>query len=108
MLLSTGNLRDLYWTIDQLVTHHSSNGCNLRPGDLLATGTISGAQAGSEGCLLEKQSGSEAVRLPNGETRRFLEDGDTVTFRAYAAEEGLPRIGFGACTGTVIANNGGQ
>jgi fumarylacetoacetase len=106
MLLSRGNLRELYWTIDQLVTHHASNGCNLRPGDLLATGTISGAEAGSEGCLLEKQS--EALRLPNGETRRFLEDGDTVTFRAYAAKQGLPRIGFGTCKGTVIANNGEQ
>ena len=106
MLVSSGNLRELYWTIDQLVTHHASNGCNLRPGDLLATGTISGAEAGSEGCLLEKQS--EALRLPNGETRRFLEDGDAVTFRAWAAKQGLPRIGFGACTGTVIANNGGR
>lgn len=107
-LLSRGNLRDLYWTIAQLVTHHASNGCNLRTGDLLATGTISGAETGSEGCLLEKQSGSEAVRLPDGETRRFLEDGDTVTLRAYALKEGLPRIGFGACTGTVMANNHGR
>jgi len=100
-LLSRANLRDLYWTIDQLVAHHSSNGCNLRPGDLLATGTISGAQPGSEGCLLEKQAEPEALRLPTGETRRYLEDGDTVTFRAYAEKEGLPRIGFGECVGTV-------
>lgn len=103
ILLSEANLRDLYWTIDQLVAHHASNGCNLRPGDLVATGTISGQEPGSEGCLLEKQSSSDAVRLSNGETRRFLEDGDTVTFRAYAAKEGLPRIGFGECTGTVMA-----
>ncbi len=102
VLLSRGNLRDLYWTIDQLVTHHSSNGCNLRPGDLLATGTISGAEPGSEGCLLEMQSGAEAVRLPTGETRRFLKDGDTVIFRGYAQKDGLPRIGFGECTGTIV------
>lgn len=103
LLMSRGNLRDLYWTIDQLVAHHASNGCNLRPGDLLATGTISGEEQGSEGCLLEKQSNSESMRLPSGEARRFLEDGDTVTFRAYAAKNGLPRIGFGECSGTVVA-----
>ncbi len=104
MLLSKGNLRDLYWTIAQLVTHHASNGCNLRPGDLLATGTISGPEQGSEGCLLEKQKGAEAIRLPGGESRRFLEDGDQVTFRAYCCRAGLPRIGFGECTGTVTGN----
>jgi fumarylacetoacetase len=102
MLLSKGNLRDLYWTIAQLLTHHASNGCNLRPGDLLATGTVSGPEVGSEGCLLEKQNG--AIRLPGGESRKFLEDGDQVTFRAYCQRAGLPRIGFGECTETVIGN----
>ena len=101
-LITRGNLHDLYWTMAQLVTHHASNGCNLRPGDLLATGTISGAHEGSEGCLMEKQKdGGEAVRLPSDEPRRFLDDGDTVTFRAYAARDGC-RIGFGACTGTIL------
>lgn len=100
-MVSRGNLRDLYWTLAQLVTHHASNGCNLRSGDLLATGTISGAEVGSEGCLLEKKSGAEAVRLPNGETRRFLEDGDRVILRGYAGGNGRPRIGFGECAGTV-------
>ena len=76
MLLSRSNLRDLYWTIAQLVTHHTSNGCNLRPGDLLATGTVSGPDAGSEGCLLEKKHNAEPVRLPSGEARTLLEDGD--------------------------------
>jgi fumarylacetoacetase len=104
MLLSKGNLRDLYWTIAQLVTHHASNGCNLRPGDLLATGTVSGPEEGSEGCLLEKQNGAEAIHLPGGESRKFLEDGDQVTFRAYCQRPGLPRIGFGECAGTVIGN----
>lgn len=100
--LSCGNLRDLYWSIPQLVTHQASNGCNLKPGDLLATGTISGSDAGSEGCLLEMQLRAEPIALPGGECRRFLEDGDKVTFRACADREGLPRIGFGECTGTVI------
>ncbi|HMF53115.1 MAG TPA: fumarylacetoacetase [Edaphobacter sp.] len=103
VLLSRGSLRDLYWTIAQMVTHHASNGCNLRVGDLLATGTISGAEVGSEGCLLEKRHNPEPVRLPTGETRVFLEDGDRVTLRAYCYRPGLPRIGFGECSGTVLA-----
>ena len=104
MKLSKGNLRDLYWFISQLVAHHASNGCNLRPGDLLATGTISGPETSSEGCLLEKQT-AEPLRLPSGESRSFLEDGDQVTFRAYCQREALPRIGFGECIGTVIPAN---
>jgi fumarylacetoacetase len=100
--ISQGNLRDLYWTVTQLLTHHASNGCNLRPGDLLATGTISGPQPGSEGCLLEMIHRAERIKLPTGETRSFLEDGDQVTFRGYCQAPGLPRIGFGACTGKII------
>jgi fumarylacetoacetase len=102
--ISRGSLRDLYWTPAQLLTHHASNGCNLRPGDLLATGTISGPDEGSEGCLLEMKHRGEPVHLPTGEVRTFLEDGDQVTFRAYATREGLPRIGFGACVGTIIGS----
>jgi fumarylacetoacetase len=103
MLMSRGNLCDLYWTPAQLLTHHASNGCNLRPGDLLATGTVSGPGEGSEGCLLEMKHRAGPVRLPTGETRTFLEDGDHVTFRACTQREGLPRIGFGECTGTIVA-----
>ncbi len=99
---ATANLRDLYWTIAQLVTHHASNGCNLRPGDLLATGTISGPEEGSEGCLLEMKHRAEPLQLPTGETRTFLEDGDQVVFRGYCQAPGLPRIGFGACTGKIV------
>jgi fumarylacetoacetase len=102
ILLSRGNLRDLYWTIAQLLTHHTSNGCNLRAGDLLATGTLSGREAGSEGCLLEKRLNAESIRLPGGEVRTFLDDGDTVHFRAYAHKPGLPRIALGECTGTLL------
>ena len=106
MLLSRSNLRNLYWSIAQLVTHQTSNGCNLRAGDLLVTGTVSGPDAGSEGCLLEKQDNAkrhnaEPIRLPGGEVRTYLEDGDRVTLRAYAERPGLPRIGFGLCSGTV-------
>jgi fumarylacetoacetase len=101
MLLSRANTRDLYWTVAQLLTHHASNGCNLRPGDLLATGTISGPESGTEGCLLEKKLNPEPIRLPTGEQRVFLQDGDRITFRACCQRPGLPRIGFGECTGTI-------
>ena len=104
MRVSRGNLRDLYWTPAQLVTHHASNGCNLRPGDLLATGTVSGSARESAGCLLEiTRRGADPITLPNGETRRFLEDGDEVTLRGCCEREGLPRIGFGECRGRVEA-----
>ena len=95
--LSRGNFRDMYWTVAQLVAHHTSNGCNLQTGDLLASGTISGPEKESRGCLLELGQ----LQLPNGETRRFLEDGDEVIMRAYCEREGLPRIGFGECRGTI-------
>src|SRR6202035_4546059 len=103
MLLSRANLRDLYWTIAQLLTHHASNGCNLRPGDLLATGTISGPNEGSEGCLLEKKLNPDPIRLPSAEVRTFLDDGDQISFRAYTQKAGLPRIGFGECAGTILS-----
>lgn len=103
MLLSRANLRDLYWTLAQLLTHHTSNGCNLRRGDLLATGTISGPDEGSEGCLLEKKLNAEPIHLPSGEVRTFLDDGDQITFRAYAQKPGLPRIGLGECAGTLLS-----
>jgi fumarylacetoacetase len=100
--LSRGNFRDMYWTVAQLVTHHASNGCNLRPGDLLASGTVSGPAKESRGCLLELTwRGSEPITLPNGEERRFLEDGDEVILRAFCEREGV-RIGFGDCRGRVL------
>ena len=100
--LSRGNLRDLYWTLAQLLTHHASNGCNLRTGDLLATGTISGPEEGSEGCLLEMKHRAQPLTLPTGETRTFLEDGDEVILRGYCERPGLPRIGFGDCIGKIV------
>jgi fumarylacetoacetase len=100
--ISRGNFRDMYWTVAQLVAHHASNGCNLQPGDLLASGTISGREKDSRGCLLELTwRGTEPIELPGGETRKFLEDGDEVILRAYCERDGLPRIGFGECRGVV-------
>jgi fumarylacetoacetase len=101
MILSRSNLRDIYWSIAQLVTHHTSNGCNLRAGDLLATGTVSGPDAGSEGCLLERRHNAEPICLPGGKVRTYLQDGDRITLRAYAQKPGLPGIGFGLCSGTI-------
>ncbi len=100
--LSRGNLKDLYWTPAQLLTHHASNGCNLRPGDLLASGTVSGPLPEARGCLLElTRRGADPIQLPDGETRRFLEDGDEIIFRGYCERAGFPRIGFGECRGVV-------
>lgn len=100
--LSRSRLKDLYWTPAQLVAHHTSNGCNLRPGDLLGSGTISGTAPDSSGCLLElTKGGAVPLQLPNGEVRRFLEDGDEVALRAHCARDGFARIGLGECTGEI-------
>ncbi len=102
-LLSQSNFEDAYWTLSQLVAHHTVNGCNLRAGDLLGTGTLSGPQALQGGCLLElSQGGHNNITLDNGEIRTFLEDGDTIILRAYAERAGARRIGFGECRGTVL------
>ncbi len=102
-LLSRGSFKELYWTLAQLVTHHASNGCNLRPGDLLASGTVSGPDKRSLGCLLElTRRGVEPIELPTGDIRRFLEDGDVVVLRARAERRGFATIGFGECRGTIV------
>ena len=100
--VSRGNFRDSYWTVAQMLTHHTSNGCNLRPGDLFGSGTVSGTARDSLGCLLEyTRRGTEPFQLPTGEERRYLEDGDEVIFRGYCEREGAVRIGFGECRGQV-------
>lgn len=100
--LSRANFRDMYWTAAQMLTHHTMNGCNLRPGDLLASGTISGPTRDALGCLLElTRRGSEPIELPTGERRGFLDDGDEVIMRGYCERPGSPRIGFGECRGIV-------
>jgi len=101
-VLAEGSAMDLYWTFAQMVTHHASNGCNLRPGDLIASGTVSGPERNQSGCLLELTTGGrEPLTLANGETRAFLEDGDEVTLRGRCEREGFRSIGFGSCTGRV-------
>jgi fumarylacetoacetase len=103
VLLGRSNLRNLYWTLSQMLTHHASNGCNLQPANLLATGTVSGPTEDSLGCLLEAtKRGTEPIVLPNGESRSFLEDGDEVILRGYCEQEGYPRIGFGECRGVIL------
>jgi len=103
-LVSRADFRDMYWTFGQMLAHHASNGCNLRPGDLIASGTVSGESRESAGCLLERTwRGTEPLALPSGETRRFLEDGDTVVMRAFCEKDGAVRIGFGECRGSVSA-----
>ena len=106
--LSQSNLRDAYWTLAQLVTHHTVGGCNLQPGDLLGTGTLSGPAPEQGGSLLELSSGGkQPFVLPNGEQRTFLLDGDTVTLRGHCSRPGAARLGFGLCSGTVLAGPSG-
>jgi fumarylacetoacetase len=100
--VSRASLRDMYWTFAQMAAHHTSNGCNLRPGDLVASGTISGPGHGAEGCLLEMtRGGADPIELPTGEKRTFLADGDEVIMRAYCERAGYARIGFGECRGVI-------
>ncbi len=102
--ISHSSASHMYWTPAQLVAHHSSNGCNLLPGDLLGTGTISGPDANSAGCLLEAtRGGSIPIRMKSGEERYFLQDGDTVILRARCRREGAVPIGFGECAGTIVS-----
>ncbi|MBV9789884.1 MAG: fumarylacetoacetase [Chloroflexi bacterium] len=100
--LSRGSFANMYWTIAQMLTHHASNGCNLRPGDLLASGTVSGASRDERGCLLELTwRGAEPIELPSGETRTFLQDGDEIILRGYCERADAARIGFGESRGVV-------
>jgi len=102
-LLSRSNMKDLYWTIGQMLTHHASNGCNLQTGDLMATGTVSGKEKHERGCLLELTwRGKEPIQLSNGEERRFLEDGDEIIMKGFCEKEGFRRIGFGECRGRIL------
>jgi fumarylacetoacetase len=101
--VSRGRFTSMYWTIAQLIAHHTSNGCNLRPGDLLASGTVSGTEPESRGSLMERTwRGRDPLRLPDGETRSFLEDGDEVIMRGICERPGFARIGFGECSGMVV------
>lgn len=111
--LSLGDFGSMFWSFAQMVAHHTSNGCNLEPGDLLGSGTISGREASTRGCLLEltwqglgqdkKPLPRRAIELPTGEQRTFLADGDEVIMRGSCQREGFRRIGFGECRGTIVA-----
>lgn len=101
--IADSHARHMYWTVAQMVAHHSSNGCNLNPGDLFGSGTISGPGREGYASLLEAtQGGREPLTLASGEQRRFLEDGDEVILRAIARREGFVSIGFGECRGRVM------
>lgn len=101
--LSRGTTANLYWTVAQMVAHHTSNGCNLLTGDLIGSGTVSGPDKASWGSLLELTArGAEPLQLASGEQRGFLADGDEIIFRAHCVREGVPRIGFGECRAVVL------
>ncbi|MCR0982183.1 fumarylacetoacetase [Roseomonas populi] len=104
--LSLSNAKHMYWTVAQMVAHHSSNGCDLNPGDMLGSGTISAPDAQGFGSLLETtKGGKEPVQLPSGETRKFVEDGDEIILRARAARDGFATIGFGDCRASILPAN---
>ncbi|MFC3127148.1 fumarylacetoacetase [Pseudoroseomonas globiformis] len=101
--LALSNTRHMYWTVAQMVAHHTSGGCDLNPGDLLGSGTLSAPDPGGFGSLLESTGGGgQAIPLPSGETRRFLEDGDEIILRARAARDGAVSIGFGECRARIL------
>ena len=102
-VVSRGSLLDVYWSFAQMLAHHASGGCNLEPGDLIGSGTVSGAAKDSRGCLLELTwRGNDPISLLSGEQRKFLEDFDEVILRGWCEREGYARIGFGECVGEVL------
>jgi len=101
--VSRGDFSSMYWTLAQMVAQHASNGCPLRPGGLIGSGTVSGPEKRNRGCLLELTGrGSEPIPLPNGESRTFLEDGDEVILRGWCEASGFHSIGLGECRGVVL------
>lgn len=101
--LSQSNFEDSYWTVAQMVAHHTVNGCNLKPGDMFGSGTQSGPKPEEAGSLLElSNAGSEPIQLPNGESRTFLEDGDNVILAGYCQRDGAKRIGFGKVEAVIL------
>ncbi len=100
--ISRSNYKNMYWSIDQQVAHHSVNGCNLKAGDMLASGTISGTSPDSYGSMLELcWKGTKPLQMPDGSSRKFIQDGDTIILRGHAEKDGL-RVGFGEVSGKVL------
>ena len=103
MRVSRSDFASLYWTLGQMIAHHTSNGCPLRPGDLIGSGTVSGPEKQNQGCLLEiTRRGADPLHLPSGETRSFLEDGDEVILKGWCEASGFRRIGLGECRGRIL------
>ena len=101
--VSSSSFRYMYWTIPQMITHHTSNGCRIRPGDLIGSGTVSGPDKSNRGCLLELTwKGTEVLHLAPGVDRHFLQDGDEVILHGFCERPGFRRIGLGLCSGTII------
>ena len=105
--VSVGSFKHMYWTFAQMLTHHASNGCNMEPGDLIASGTVSGPEKESRGCLLEMTwdgpgNPRKPIELPTGETRTFLEDHDEVILKGWCERDGYRRVGFGTCAGVIL------
>lgn len=101
--VSQSDFASLYWTLSQMIAHHSSNGCPLLPGDLIGSGTVSGPEKQNQGCLLElTRRGADLLQLPSGETRAFLEDGDEVILKGWCEASGFRRIGLGECRGMIL------
>jgi fumarylacetoacetase len=102
-LLAHSNLCHAYWTLSQIITHHTVNGCNLQPGDLIGTGTMSGPEPDQALSFNELSFGAtKAVKLPWGQERKFLEDGDEITLQAECVKAGYPRLSFGQATGKIL------
>ena len=102
--LSKSSLTNLTWSFAQMLVHHTSTGCPMNSGDLIGSGTISGETKDSRGCMLELTwRGTEPIDLPDGTQRRFLQDGDELTIKAWCEAEGATRIGFGSCSGVVLS-----
>jgi fumarylacetoacetase len=101
-IVSKSNYKHMYWNMEQQLAHHTVNGCNIRCGDMMASGTISGPIEGSYGSMLEiAWKGTKPVAMKDGSTRSFIQDGDTVVIRGHAEKDGV-RIGFGECSSSVL------
>jgi fumarylacetoacetase len=103
MVVSRSRGTDLWWSMNQMLAHHTVSGCRMRAGDLIGSGTISGSGEDERGCLLELTwRGTKPITLPDGTERKFLQDGDEVILRGWAVREGLPKLSFGECRGIVL------
>ena len=106
MQLTQSSLNNLTWSFAQMLAHHTSTGCPMNSGDLIGSGTISGTEKGSRGCLLELTwRGTEPIDMPDGSQRKFLQDGDELTICAWCESDDATRIGFGSCVGTILSAN---